>query len=502
MVYMKKNFLSSAKLVLSYFAFASMWVLFSDKAVELLSNNQQVYTSVQSLKGMLFVVITSFLLWGLIKKNNRYIERANDIDYVTGLHSPYVFFRYLEQKFRNTKKDEHYVLFLLDIDNFKPISDRIGFVKSNLFLKDIAQSINSSTVSPLFSSRVHSDGFACLIRMESESQVDMHLALIQRQFKQNSKRHGIDLTCSIGVALYPFDGESVKQLMSSAKYALAQAKITKNTIRYHDKELAKHELQRQQMTSDLRNAIREGQIQIVFQPKYCLKDKRVAGVEVLSRWKHPEYGDISPAVFITLAEENNLCSALTELVLKQASKQLRETQLLGRAIQEVSVNLSATELNSIEDMHRIENYLKKDLDFAQYLCLEITETATLNDVEQCASLVKELKKSGVRFSIDDFGVGYTSFAIFNKLDVDEIKIDRSFIKNIAIDYRSRAITSGIVNIAKGFGIQVVAEGVETLEQLCVLEELDCELVQGFYLSRPIPIALLDRKLNNIANVMY
>ncbi len=101
---MKKNFLSSAKLVLSYFAFASMWVLFSDKAVELLSNNQQVYTLVQSLKGMLFVVITSFLLWGLIKKNNRYIERANDIDYVTGLHSPYVFFRYLEQKLRNTKK--------------------------------------------------------------------------------------------------------------------------------------------------------------------------------------------------------------------------------------------------------------------------------------------------------------------------------------------------------------------------------------------------------------
>ncbi|NNN90911.1 EAL domain-containing protein, partial [Vibrio sp. 2-2(9)] len=183
------------------------------------------------------------------------------------------------------------------------------------------------------------------------------------------------------------------------------------------------------------------------------------------RWKHPEYGDISPAVFITLAEENNLCSALTELVLKQASKQLRETQLLGRAIQEVSVNLSATELNSIEDMHRIENYLKKDLDFAQYLCLEITETATLNDVEQCASLVRELKKSGVRFSIDDFGIGYTSFAIFNKLDVDEIKIDRSFIKNIAIDYRPRAITSGIVNIAQGFGIQVVAEGVETLEQL-------------------------------------
>lgn len=499
---MKLNAGNSARFVFSYFVFASAWVLFSDKVVESLSSNLQVYTLVQSLKGMLFIVITSLLLWGLIKKNNREVERANDIDYVTGLHSPYVFFRYLEQKIRSTKEHEHYVLFLLDIDNYKPVADELGFVKSNQFLKDIAKSIDSPSVSLLFSSRTHSDGFACLISMHNKNQVDTHLANIQRQFSMHSKHHGIDVTCSIGVATYPSDGVSAKQLMSSAKYALAQAKKIKNTIRYHDKELAEHELQRQQMISDLRNAIREDQIQIVFQPKYCLKDKRVVGVEVLSRWKHPHYGYISPSVFITLAEENNLCSALTELVLKQASKQLRETQLLGHDIQEVSVNISATELNSIEDMRRIENYIKTDLDFAQYLCLEITETATLNDVDQCASLVRQLKKSGVKFSIDDFGVGYTSFGIFNKLDVDEIKIDRSFIKNIAIDYRSRAITSGIVNIAKGFGIQVVAEGVETPEQLCTLEELDCELVQGFYLSPPVPIALLDRKLNSIANVIY
>ncbi|HAS6504314.1 putative bifunctional diguanylate cyclase/phosphodiesterase [Vibrio parahaemolyticus] len=492
---MKLSASNSARFVFSYFVFASAWVLFSDKVVESLSSNLQVYTLVQSLKGMLFIVITSLLLWGLIKKNNRELERANDIDYVTGLHSPYVFFRYLEQKIRSTKENEHYVLFLLDIDNYKPVADELGFVKSNQFLKDIAKSIDSPSASLLFSSRTHSDGFACLISMHNKNQVDTHLANIQRQFSMHSKRHGVDVTCSIGVAIYPSDGVSAKQLMSSAKYALAQAKKIKNTIRYHDKELAKHEIRRQQMISDLRNAIREEQIQIVFQPKYCLKDKRVAGVEVLSRWKHPQYGYISPAVFVTLAEENNLCSALTELVLKQASKQLRETQLLGRAIQEVSVNISATELNSIEDMRRIEGYLQTDLDFSQYLCLEITETAALNDVDQCASLVRQLKKSGVKFSIDDFGVGYTSFGIFNKLDVDEIKIDRSFIKNIAIDYRSRAITSGIVNIAKGFGIQVVAEGVETPEQLCILEELDCELVQGFYLSRPVPLTALREKLN-------
>ncbi|EGR0306961.1 GGDEF domain-containing protein [Vibrio alginolyticus] len=494
---MKKNSLSSVKLVLSYFVFASIWVLFSDKALELLSTNLQAYTLVQSLKGMLFVVFTSVLLSGLIKKNNKELERANDIDYVTDLHSPYVFFRYLEQKFDRTQESDHYALFLLDIDNFKSVADRIGFTKSNLFLKDIAKSINSTAASSLFSSRIHSDGFACLIHMHSETQVDTHLTRVQKKFNQHSKRHGLDLTCSIGVALYPFDGESAKELMSSAKHALAQAKITKNTTQYHDKKLAMHDRQRQKMITDLRNAIREEQIQIVYQPKYRLKDKVITGVEVLSRWRHHQYGNISPAVFVTLAEENNLCSDLTALVLKKASKQLKEAQLLGRAIQYISVNISATELNSVECMYCIENHLKQDVDFAKYLCFEITETATLNDIEQCAEQVKRLKKYGVTFSIDDFGVGYTSFSIFNKLDVNEVKIDRSFIKDITTDYRSRAITSGIVNIAKGLGIKVVAEGVETPEQLYVLEELDCELAQGFYLSHPIPIDALSNNLNVI-----
>ncbi|EGR1275370.1 TPA: phosphodiesterase [Vibrio parahaemolyticus] len=491
---MKQNPYSSAKFVLHYFVFASLWVLFSDKAVELLSGGLRVYSLAQSLKGVLFVVITSLMLWILIKRNNREFERANDIDYVTGLHSPFVFFRYLEQILSNVSESEHYVLFLLDIDNFKPASDQLGFEKSSLFLKDIAQSIDSPTVFPIFSSRIHTDGFACLIRVHDENQIDMHLARIQRQFNKHSQHYGIDVTCSIGVALSPIDGISVKQLMSSAKFALTQAKKTKNAIRYHDKKLAEQDFQRQEMINDLRNAIKEEQIQIVFQPKYALRGKRVTGVEVLSRWKHQQYGDISPALFIKLAEENNLCSALTALVMKQASKQLKEARLLGHGVPSVSVNISATELNSVEDMYQIETYLKQDPEFARYLCLEITETAMLKNIEQCAKLVKKLKQYGVVFSIDDFGVGYTSFEIFNKLEVDEIKIDQSFIKDIAHNYRSRAITSGIIDIAKGFGIQIVAEGVETPQQLRILEELNCKQAQGFFLSRPVPITILNENI--------
>ncbi|TOP13027.1 diguanylate cyclase, partial [Vibrio parahaemolyticus] len=199
------------------------------------------------------------------------------------------------------------------------------------------------------------------------NQIALHLARVQKQFNQHAKNHEIDVTCSIGVAFYPYDGESVKQLMSSAKYALAQAKKTKNTIRYHDKKLAEEDFQKQRMIIELRHAIQEEQIQIVFQPKYRLKDKRIAGVEVLSRWTHSQYGDIPPSVFVTLAEENNLSSALTKLVIKQASKQLKEAQLLGRVIQSVSVNISATELNSTKGIHQIEYQLNQDTELSKYL---------------------------------------------------------------------------------------------------------------------------------------
>ena len=497
MVGMKKNSHSSAKFVLHYAVFASLWILLSDKAIELLSESLRVYSLAQSLKGILFIVITSLLLWVLIKRNNRELKHAHDIDYVTGLHSPLVFFRYLEQKISSASESEHYVLFLLEIDNFKAVADQLGDEESNPFLKDIAQTIDFPSVFPFFSSRTHTDRFVCLVHMHDVNQVDMHLARIQKQFNIHAKHHGINVTCSIGVALYPFDGRSVKQLMFSAKYALTQAKKTKNAIRYHDQKLAEQDVQRQEMINDLRKAIQEEQIQIVFQPKYNLKDKRFSGVEVLSRWKHHKYGDISPSVFIKLAEDNNLCSALTALVMKQASKQLKEDQLLGYVVQSVSVNISATEINSVEDMCQIEAYLRQDAEFARYLCLEITETAMLNNIEQCANLVKKFKQSGVAFSIDDFGVGYTSFEIFNKLEVDEIKIDQSFIKDIEVNYRSRAITSGIIDIAKKFSIQVVAEGIETPQQLRILEELDCGQAQGFFLSRPVPISKLKEKFLNM-----
>ncbi len=273
--------------------------------------------------------------------------------------------------------------------------------------------------------------------------------------------------------------------MASAIHALTEAKKSKNTIEFHDPKLTELERQRQEMVQELRKAIDDKAIDIVFQPKYNIESKFVAGVEVLSRWTHERYGVVSPDIFVALAEENHFCRDLTTLVLEKTASQLRANGLLGNELNSVSVNISAVELNSVDDMNHLDEYLRKDPEFARLLCLEITETAILKDIDQCAIAVQTLKKQGVSFSIDDFGVGYTSFGIFSKLDVDEIKVDRSYINGLEDDYRSRAITSGIIDIARGFGINVVAEGVENAQQLSILKTLNCEQARGYYLGYPM-----------------
>lgn len=483
-------------IVLSYLIISFLWVLFSDLAVESLSSDLQEHALAQTIKGLIFIILTSTLLWIMVRKNNRDLESANDLDSVTGLHSPSVFYRYLNKRLNKSQASGQYVLFLLDIDNFKSVADQIGFESTHSFLKDIARSIELPIEHQPLSSRVHSDGFACLVKLNDKEAIESYISLVHRRFNQCAYRYNTNATCCIGAALFPSDGNNAKQLMASATHALTEAKKSKNTIEFHDPKLTEIERQRQEMVQELRKAIDDKAIDIVFQPKYDIGSNSVAGVEVLSRWTHERYGVVSPDIFVALAEENHFCRDLTTLVLEKTASQLRACSLLGSVLNSVSVNISAIELNSVDDMDYLDNYLRRDPEFARLLCLEITETAILKDVDQCAIAVQKLKKHGVSFSIDDFGVGYTSFGIFSKLDVDEIKVDRSYINGLEDDYRSRAITSGIIDIARGFGIQVVAEGVENVQQLSILKTLNCEQAQGYYLGYPMPSKQLKESLTS------
>ncbi|SIO37800.1 bifunctional diguanylate cyclase/phosphodiesterase [Salinivibrio sp. ES.052] len=487
---MKKTNYYALKLAFIYFFFATLWILFSDRVVTALTTNLELYELAQAFKGHLFVVVTSIMLWRLARKNNLDLERASDIDSVTGLHSPSVFMRHVDTLLARAAQKTSHVLVIVDIDGFTSLTNKLGFERTNHLLSDMAHAIEVSTLLDKLTSRIHADRFACLAELDGASDMALYIERLHRECSRYLQRYDQQATCSIGVALFGPDGDDAATLMTAATRALNDAKKRKGAVTYHDIHLTEQAQKRRQLITALRQAIKNKEIEVVFQPQYRLASGELTGLEVLARWTHETYGAVPPSMFIPLAEEQGFCEDLTALVLEKSAKQLHDSDLLGTVIQRVSVNISAVEFNSESAIRRIDDYLQLNPEFARYLCLEITETAALDDILECARVVDTLKRHGVTFSIDDFGVGYTSLGLFNQINVDEIKIDRSFIQAMESDSRAKAITAGIIDIAKRLEINVVAEGVETVTQLALLKSFDCEYVQGYYLGYPASLSEL------------
>ncbi|WP_234912291.1 GGDEF domain-containing phosphodiesterase, partial [Vibrio anguillarum] len=265
--------------------------------------------------------------------------------------------------------------------------------------------------------------------------MDSHVRSVQRLYTHRAKQHNIETTCCIGVAIYPADGISARELMVSATEALNVAKKQKNAIQYHDKTLTEKAMQRRQMVLDLRLAIDDDSLTVVYQPKYDLKTLTVNGVEVLIRWNHPVKGAIPPDVFIPLAEDNGLTGAISKFVVGKVSQELGRSGILGTQIKHVAVNVSATEFNNADEMYELTRFIQQHENLNSYIRIEITETATLTDMKKSVEIISNLQSNGITFSIDDFGTGYTSLAMLKDLTVDEIKIDRSFVSEVEHDDR-------------------------------------------------------------------
>ncbi|WP_165314079.1 putative bifunctional diguanylate cyclase/phosphodiesterase [Vibrio ziniensis] len=487
---MTRNVTSAAKVAVLYALFATLWILFSDLAVETLLPSPQVRAIAQTYKGLAFVVITAGLLLAMVLKGNNALEKANDMDSLTGLHSMTMFVRTLNLTIRQLKPNEQLILGYLDIDDFKRINDAIGFEKADAFLRDLAQALNDALLPGSFASRLHADQFASFAKITNEYDMDEHMQDIQRMYTHLAKDYGIESTCCISIALYPQDGSTAKELMVSATEALNVAKEKKNAIQYHDKALTEKAMQRRQMMLDLRNAIDNGGLSVVYQPKYDLDTLNVNGVEVLVRWNHPTKGYIAPDVFIPLAENHGLTGAISKLVINKVANELSPTNLLGNQIKAIAVNVSAAEFNNAEEMQELVRFIKEQKAIAPYINIEITETATLDNLNNSVEVISSLQQSGIAISIDDFGTGYTSLAMLKDLTVDEIKIDRSYISEVENDDRSRTIISAIIAMTNSFGINLVAEGVETESQLKILQKMGCQQAQGYYLGRPMPVQQL------------
>jgi EAL domain-containing protein (putative c-di-GMP-specific phosphodiesterase class I) len=306
------------------------------------------------------------------------------------------------------------------------------------------------------------------------SQIDLH-------------GHEIHLACSAGISLYPDDGNSADALLKNASTALYHSKLQNHShYQFYHEDLNKDSLESLKLENDLRHAIERNELDLYYQPKIDLESGLVNSVEALLRWRHPAMGMIPPDEFIPIAEKTGLITTLGYWVLETACRQIRKWQDAGHEHLTVAVNLSALQFRQGDLLERIHDTLVCTNICAHQLELEITESTIMDDIDAASSTMRELHCSGVRISIDDFGTGYSSLSHLKRFPINTVKIDRSFIRDITTDSDDAAIVSAIIAMAHNMGLRVIAEGVETREQLEHLKTLDCDEVQGFLFSPPIP----------------
>ena len=307
------------------------------------------------------------------------------------------------------------------------------------------------------------------------------------------------ITTSIGISVYPTDGQDTGELMKRADTAMFRAKEGKVHYQFYETGMEAQMSHRLAMESELRRAIERDELVLHFQPQADLASGSVVGMEALVRWQHPERGLLPPSEFIPIAEETGLIVQVGEWVLREACRQLKSWHNNGHSALKVAVNLSSRQLGEGNLADTVARALT-DADLAaQYLELEITESTIMNRAEEGVTVLSSLKDLGVQLSIDDFGTGYSSLSSLKRFPVDMLKIDRSFVRDSATDSDDAAIIAGIVALAKSLRLITVAEGVETYEQYKYLRDLQCDMMQGYYLSEPLSASAFEDRVLNAAS---
>lgn len=295
------------------------------------------------------------------------------------------------------------------------------------------------------------------------------------------------VSASIGIALYPRDGEAALTLLKCSDMAMYRAKEAgRNGFQFYTPDMNARLAERVELEAALRGALERNEMMLYYQPKVELRQGRIIGAEALIRWRHPALGMISPADFIPLAEESGLILPIGTWVIETACRQIRAWQDEGIPVVPVAVNLSARQFQHEKLSELVSGILSLNGIDAGYLELEITESAMMQNPERAVETLKELKKIGVGISLDDFGTGYSSLNYLKQFPIDTVKIDQSFIRNVADDPQDAAIVTAIIVLAHSLKIDAIAEGVETIEQLSFLCRHACDAMQGYLFSSPIP----------------
>ncbi|MEX2240951.1 MAG: EAL domain-containing protein [Burkholderiales bacterium] len=396
------------------------------------------------------------------------------------------------------RNDEVLALLFIDLDRFKTINDSLGHAIGDRLLQAVGRRLLACTRAADTVARIGGDEFVVLLGDLDRPETARHVA--QKVLEALAEpltldNHALQVTPSIGIAAYPADGEEVETLMRNADTAMYHAKqVGRNNFQFFTQAMNEAAQQRLQLEADLRYAVERGELVLLYQPQFDLRSGGIVGFEALVRWRHPQRGMVPPSEFIPAAEETGLIGAIGEWVLRAACAQAIAWQGAGHTKLQAAVNCSAKQFQEDGFVALIDDILRSSGMPAQRLELEITESVIIHHTAAVNARFQALEDMGVRISIDDFGTGYSSLSYLKRLPIHQLKIDQSFVRDIGTDPNDAAIVSAIVTIAHALGLEVVAEGVETAEQLAFLRAKGCDVAQGYLFSRPLPAEEFGRLL--------
>jgi diguanylate cyclase len=433
-----------------------------------------------------------------LKQANTELQRIAFLDGLTQLPNRMLLADRLEQSIARSRRDGHIIaLLFIDLDGFKTINDSLGHHTGDQVLKTIAGRLTAVIRASETVARIGGDEFVVLVEMVEDRTA---LALLAQRIEAAASlpivlgHEEIQLSASIGIAVFPDDANDEQQLLACADAAMYSAKAGgKNTHRFHDAATTAHAAGLMTDLRDLRHALDRGEFELFYQPKLAANGTDMLGVEALIRWRHPERGLIAPGNFIPIAERFGMIVAIGTWVINDACRQMRIWLDRGWKIP-VAVNLAVQQLRQPDLVCQIEQSLARHQIEAGQLTLEITESAAMDDAAQTLEVLDRFDILGVKVAIDDFGTGYSSLSYLRRFSVDELKIDGSFVQDVEHSEDARSIVAAVVNLAHSLGLRVVAEGIETAHQSEFLSSMKCDELQGYFFSHPLPVDELANRL--------
>ena len=421
-----------------------------------------------------------------IKQREQKIHQLAYYDELTGLPNRVQFRQFIQQQIQQAADAQH-IVFILDIDRFKDINDTVGHQTGDELLNMIAQRMRACDTKNALYARIGGDEFGIVYHNVPELHPEKKAQCIVDLFEAPFPIEGLTLSveASVGMAVYPKDGDNADILMQRADIALYSCKNQPKSFAPYSAEFDKHSLQRLSLMSELKDALAQGQLQLYYQPKLSLLEGKIETAECLIRWFHPQHGFMPPDDFIPLAEQTGSIRQVTEWAIEQALQQHTQWRELGHCIA-MAVNISAIDLIDMRLPGYVDNLLKKHAVDAHMLTLEVTESALMGDPETALGALNRLRQMGISLSIDDFGTGFSSMAQLKKMPVDELKIDKAFVLELATNMDDQIMVKTLISLANNLGLKTVAEGVEDEPSLAILKQNNCTKAQGFYLSKPLP----------------